>query len=91
MILPAPTITPEALLRILSLQNCKLYLRPESTASAVDKILQNQPSVRTITAPGLDDLFKNIPAQSVKYQKSWEDGKDDPWLIFHTSGTTGQS
>jgi hypothetical protein len=22
---------------------------------------------------------------------AWEEGKDDPWLVFHTSGTTGSS
>lgn len=25
------------------------------------------------------------------YPKTWDDGADDPWLVFHTSGTTGLS
>lgn len=89
MILPSSIVTREAQLRILSIKNCKVYMRPESMATVIDEILQHQPSVRTATAPELHELLQDTPAKPVYYHKSWEDARDDPWLVFHTSGTTG--
>jgi hypothetical protein len=38
----------------------------------------------------IDDMPMEINNVSpVSYTKSWEEAKDDPWLIFHTWGTTG--
>ena len=91
MILPSSLVTREAQLRILSAKNCRLYLRPESMATIVDEIVSHHPSVRTVTAPELHELLRDSPAQPGVYQKPWDDAKDDPWLVFHTSGTTGQS
>ncbi|KAE8151841.1 putative AMP-binding enzyme [Aspergillus avenaceus] len=89
MILPSPLVTPEAQLRILALKNCKLYLRPVEMARPVDAILQKAPDVKSITVPGAEEFLKDEEPSPVVYGKTWEEGKDDPWLVFHTSGTTG--
>lgn len=60
-------------------------------ASHVDAILQGAPGIRTVTGPELEELFQETEAEPHVYKKSWEEAKDDPWLIFHTSGTTGQT
>lgn len=91
MVLPSSIITPEAQLRILSMTNCRLYVRPESMATVIDEIVRSQPNVQTITAPQLHELLQDTPAKPFLYTKSWEDVKDSPWLVFHSSGTTGKS
>jgi len=35
------------------------------------------------------DLLQDGSPLSFPYTKTWEQAKDDPWLTFHTSGTTG--
>lgn len=56
----------------------------------VDAILRDVPDVQQIDAPDFGDLLRETPANPYVYPKSWDEGKDDPWLVFHTSGTTGQ-
>lgn len=79
----------EAHLRILEKKKCTLYVRDESMASDIDAIIRHDPSIRAIQAPKLEELLQEKQADSFFYPKSWEEGKDDPWLVFHTSGTTG--
>lgn len=90
MVLPSSIITPEAQLRILLRTKCRLYVRSQSMAAVVDEIVRSQPNVQTITAPVLHELLQNTPAKPFLYTKPWEDVKDNPWLVFYSSGTTDQ-
>lgn len=89
MVLPSPLVTPEAQLRILEKKKCTVYLRPASMADPVGAILRDAPHVQTITVPEPDEFSLEAEAVPVNYSKTWDEGKDDPWLVFHTSGTTG--
>ena len=59
-------------------------------ASTVDELVRQNNNIRTIDAIKLEELLQPLTAEPIKYTKSWEEGKDDPWLVFHTSGTTGE-
>lgn len=60
-------------------------------ATMVDGVVQLKSNIRALVAPDLDELLQETPSEPVAYTKPWDDGKDDPWLVFHTSGTTGMS
>ena len=90
MVLPSSIITSEAVSRILKNKNCTTYVRDENMADFVDKLTQFQVELDILNAPSLEDLLKEDKADPVVYAKSWNDAKDDPWLVFHTSGTTGE-
>ncbi|PQE08772.1 AMP-binding enzyme protein [Rutstroemia sp. NJR-2017a BVV2] len=68
---------------------CNIYMRPESMASVVDHVARRREGLQIVAAPALEDLLQDKPAQQFRYQKSWEEARDNPWLVFHTSGTTG--
>ena len=89
MVLPSPLITPEAQLRVLEKKNCKLYLRPVEMAAPVDAVLKTVSDVETITVPNSEEFLRDEEAAPMVYGKTWEEGKNDPWMVFHTSGTTG--
>ncbi|KAJ5718941.1 hypothetical protein N7493_007396 [Penicillium malachiteum] len=89
MVLPSPLVTPEAQLQILEKKGCRIYLRPEEMTDSVGGVLKGAPHVQPITVPALDHFLNETEASPVNYPKSWAEGKDDPWLVFHTSGTTG--
>ncbi|OOG00366.1 hypothetical protein ASPCADRAFT_158331 [Aspergillus carbonarius ITEM 5010] len=89
MVLPSPLVTAEAQLRILETKGCTVYLRPLSMAAPVEAILQNAPHIQTITVPDTEAFMQEAEAAPINYSKTWEEGKADPWLVFHTSGTTG--
>lgn len=58
-------------------------------AGPVSSILREAPHVEQITVPGSEEFLRDDEAAPVVYSKTWDEGKDDPWLVFHTSGTTG--
>jgi acyl-coenzyme A synthetase/AMP-(fatty) acid ligase len=55
----------------------------------VTAILQGTSHIQTIEVPDIAQFFREDEAEAVNYSKTWEEGKDDPWLVYHTSGTTG--
>ncbi|EDP49902.1 hypothetical protein KXW98_001891 [Aspergillus fumigatus] len=89
MVLPSPLIPPAAQRLILKKTQCKVYIRPASLAQAVGIILEDAPHIQQIAAPELDSLLQETPAEPFVYPRSWGEGKKDPWLVAHTSGTTG--
>lgn len=91
MVLPSAFGTPEAQVHVLSSKSCSVYIRPQSMAAVVDTVTKLKPSIQILEAPDLDELLQDASAEPVAYTKSWDDGKDDPWLVFHTSGTTSMS
>ena len=82
-------ITADAQLRILNLTSCKIYMRPASMASTIDKAIGHEPGIKAINAPALHDLLQDKQAEPVIFNRSWEEIYNNPWLVFHTSGTTG--
>lgn len=78
-------------MHVLNAKKCTLYLRPSSMADHVETMLHDAPHVQFITVPDLEDFMQEKEAVPFIYPKSWADGRYDPWLVFHTSGTTGWS
>lgn len=76
-------------MKIFAAKDCALYLRPSSFAEKVATFLQEAPNVQPITVPDIEVFENEAEAPIYAYSKTWEEGKDDPWLVFHTSGTTG--
>lgn len=60
-------------------------------AEPIAAVLKEAPHVQAITVPDLSVFVNEDPAPTYTYSKSWEEAKDDPWVVFHTSGTTGSS
>lgn len=89
MVLPSPLVTPHAQLQIFEKTGCTLYLRPEEMAESVAGILKDTSHIQPITLPPLEHFLNETEAIPFNYSKAWAEGKDDPWLVFHTSGTTG--
>lgn len=83
-------MTPEALARLLSKTSCTTYIRPQNISATVDVIAAIGDKIQVINAPELSQITADAPTTSVSFDKEWESNKDDPWLIFHTSGTTGR-
>ena len=77
-------------MHLLRITNCSTYLYAASFGQRVQSVLGVNSSVRPSVIPELQEWLFKEEAIVFPYQKTWEDGKSDPWLIFHTSGTTGK-
>ena len=58
------------------------------SGTKIDQLLVKRP-MRHFTVPGLQDCLKEGSASPYPYKKSFEDGAFDPFVVIHTSGSTG--
>ncbi|PYH79588.1 hypothetical protein BO82DRAFT_376359 [Aspergillus uvarum CBS 121591] len=70
-------------------QKCTVYLRPSTMKAQVDAIVHDAPHIQTIDIPDLEEFLRDTEAEPVTSSKTWDEGKNDPWLVFHNLGTTG--
>lgn len=89
IVLPSSSVTPLARTRILEQKNCTVFLHATTHSSDVKDVVDIEPKIVSLEVPKLDDFLTDELAEEVSYTKTWNEGKDDPWLCFHTSGTTG--
>lgn len=56
----------------------------------VDDILAARP-MKHVVIPELEDLLDQTKAPYYPYEKTYEEAKSDPYVVLHTSGTTGMA
>ena len=81
---------PENHAHVLRKAECEVYLSTKHVANDIKAALEHAPEIQYMDAPRLDDLFRDTEPIAIEYTKPWDDAKDDPWLVFHSSGTTGE-
>lgn len=70
-------------------KDCTILLHASTLAAAVSEVVALDPRIQAIAVPDLDYFLSNERASPIPYNKTWEEAKDDPWLVFNTSGSTG--
>ncbi|KAL9053698.1 MAG: hypothetical protein Q9206_003833 [Seirophora lacunosa] len=89
VLLPSPFTTREAQVHLLEKTNCGAFICSQSLEAQANLVTQACQGIPVIPAPELHHLLREDIAPSYAYTKSWEEAMKDPWIIFHTSGTTG--
>lgn len=85
-LLSSPRNSIEGHLSLFEHTNCHTVISDSGTK--VDELLIKRP-MRHFTVPALLDCLNEGPATSYPYQKSFEEGALDPFVVIHTSGSTG--
>ncbi|KAJ5674190.1 NRPS-like enzyme [Penicillium macrosclerotiorum] len=74
--------------RLMKETGCEnLLVSPLADTKTRDALVAEHGNLRSWTLPSLLDLFE--VHQDFPYLKSYEEGKNDPMFVLHTSGTTG--
>ena len=68
---------------------CKAFLSPGVFKAATEKLLIDKPEIGRFTVPDLSNWITTRIAPHYPCRKTFAEAKDEPWVIFHTSGTTG--
>ncbi|MCJ1313972.1 hypothetical protein MMC25_007652 [Agyrium rufum] len=89
LLLPSPFASPAAIHNLLDLTACTTYLHARDLGRSIRSIIELRPNVKTWEVPDLNTWLFSEEAPAFQYTKTWETAKSEPWLIFHTSGTTG--
>ncbi|KAI9869696.1 MAG: hypothetical protein M1830_005206 [Pleopsidium flavum] len=91
ILLPSPFATAEAQQHVLKVTKCQVYLHAESMRTGIERIVGERASIRQVTVPEIAEWLSQEEAHLYVYNKSWDEAKLEPWIIFHTSGTTGKA
>lgn len=75
-------------MHVLNKTSCSIFVSAASTKPAADELLKLSPSLTVLVAPEYEEIFSDTPVATFKYDRTWDQSKDDPWIVFHTSGTT---
>ena len=75
-------------LALLERLNCHVAFKTNWENEALSGILSERP-MRAILLPPTDSFFADTSTVTYPYAKSFEEAKDDPVAILHSSGTTG--
>ncbi|KAL1615560.1 putative NRPS-like protein biosynthetic cluster [Diplodia seriata] len=89
LLLPSPRNSIDAQLYLFDRTECSVLLRgPRS--NLVQGILEAR-RMRCLTAPSLTELLDEggDVVERFPYDKSWEEARDDPIVVLHSSGSTG--
>jgi len=89
ILLPSPYASTEAQLHLLDATVCKAFVYSMVHADHVQSLVAFRPNVNPILIPEAQGWFHADQVAVYEYKKTWDEAKLDPWIIFHTSGTTG--
>lgn len=89
ILLPSAFATREAQLHVLDVTKCQAYLHPQSMQRAIESLIAERGNIQRVLVPEVHEWVNEDEAQPYGYVKGWDEAKLDPWIIFHTSGTTG--
>lgn len=69
--------------------NCQTLLASEERVQYWHNLGSKTGDRQILTVPSFEYFVNDIPVDQYPYSKTWEAIKDDPILILHTSGSTG--
>ncbi|KAJ8065134.1 hypothetical protein OCU04_005847 [Sclerotinia nivalis] len=78
----------EAHVSLVERTGCSALLLPKEPIPIAQHILQAWP-MENVTTPDLDYFLDEEPVESVPFRKTFEEARNEPFCILHTSGSTG--
>ena len=87
LLLPFPLAPPPAKKYLIKAAGCGALLFPAPLTAPMEQLLADEPQIKRIVVPTFNDWFTGISAP--RFESKSTVSSDTPWLIFHTSGTTG--
>jgi len=88
MLFNSPRNSLEGHLGVIDAADCKIWCIASEKNVQVEQILSKR-AMRIMFLPSLDSLLHEIPVDPYPFTKSFEEAKNDPILVLHTSGSTG--
>ena len=87
--LPSPFVALEAQLHVLDSTRCNTYLCSVSTVPKIEKVRAERPGMQILAVPSGEEWLDEESVEDYRYGKTFEEAKEDTFMIVHTSGTTG--
>ncbi|TVY44182.1 Non-canonical non-ribosomal peptide synthetase [Lachnellula subtilissima] len=88
MMLLSPRNSVDGHLAVAEKCGCNLWVLPTQRIGHVDQVLEKR-SMIVYPLPELLDLLKDEAVSTYPYNKSFAEARQDPFVVLHTSGSTG--
>ncbi len=90
MLIPCPpgSLSGEGRLRLLKQTSCNTWICSLDRLFELGYLPNERPGMKIVTMPSLE-YFLDGDSKHYPYTKTYDEAKDDPVWIIHTSGTTG--
>lgn len=89
VLLPSPKNTTDINISLIEQAQCEKVVAPLPLPDAVAAILDRKPALQVAYLPSLDELLSQQCHPRIPFHKSWEECRMDPFIVSHTSGSTG--
>ncbi|KAI9812571.1 MAG: hypothetical protein M1827_004560 [Pycnora praestabilis] len=89
ILVPSLLASVDAHLSLVDLSCCETFLCDEAMVPMVEKLLGQRTSMKRVLVPELEKWLEGAKVREYAYDKDYQDAKDDPVVIVHTSGTSG--
>jgi acyl-CoA synthetase (AMP-forming)/AMP-acid ligase II len=87
LLLPSPRNSLEGQLSLFKATSCKAILSPKGYG--LQEGLIHGSALPLFQAPEIPELLAEGEVRQYKFTKTWDEAKDDPVMVLHTSGSTG--
>ncbi|KAI1279321.1 hypothetical protein F5Y07DRAFT_406163 [Xylaria sp. FL0933] len=88
LFLTSPRNSPAAQSSMFERLGCNVLITPDPTSSNALSILEAVNNCRVIKIPGIDKLLE-VTSFPYTSEKTLNESRSDPFLVIHTSGSTG--
>ncbi|KAK8051651.1 hypothetical protein PG993_003036 [Apiospora rasikravindrae] len=88
MVFTSPRNNLDGHMNVLEKSECGIFLLASGASAQVQPILDKRP-MRTLTVPELDWFLAEAPVEPYPYTKTFEEARNDPCVVLHTTGSTG--
>ncbi|QSZ33879.1 hypothetical protein DSL72_005453 [Monilinia vaccinii-corymbosi] len=88
IVLSSPRNTVEGHLNIIRQAECSVWLLPSHGSSNITEVLKVHP-MTVLDCPELDFFIDETLVPHYAYNKTWAEACTEPFLVLHTSGSTG--
>lgn len=88
MLFSSPRNSLEAHLSLINETTAEKIITPSTESPAIASILKNK-SMKKLVIAEQDALLDETPVNEVPFEKTFEEARMEPFLILHTSGSTG--
>lgn len=89
LLLSSPRNTLNAHLSLLEKTDCNTFLMPPVFPLPIVKQIQDARPMKVITIPGINHWLEDGTVPLYPYIKTFAEAKYDPFVVLHTSGSTG--
>ncbi|KAI9659318.1 MAG: hypothetical protein M1821_001576 [Bathelium mastoideum] len=88
LFLSSPSNSIETHVKLLADLQCDVMLTSANKPPAVDSIVSAK-NMKLLTVSSLDELLADGRVSTYPYTKAFDQARDEPFVVLHTSGSTG--